>query len=86
VPTSKVNEIKVAIEALHEEEYAQLRQWFSERDWDKWDRQSEADSRLRNLDSLIKEALDEKSKGNLEGPVMHRTTGSGSGHATNTRE
>jgi hypothetical protein len=57
---SGVNEIKAAIEALHEEEYAQLRRWFSARDWQKWDRQIEADSEAGKLDFLIKEALDEK--------------------------
>jgi hypothetical protein len=63
---SKVSEIKAAIEALREEEYAQLRQWFSARDWEKWDRQVEADSASGKLDFLIKEALDEKAKGTLK--------------------
>lgn len=62
---SNVNQIKAAIEALPEEEYAQLRQWFSERDWRKWDEQIEADSESGRLDFLIQEALDEKAKGNL---------------------
>jgi hypothetical protein len=30
---SKVDEIKEAINALSEEEYVNLRQWFSEKDW-----------------------------------------------------
>ncbi|HSV99304.1 MAG TPA: hypothetical protein VLI39_03970 [Sedimentisphaerales bacterium] len=60
-----MNQIKAAIEALPEEEYAQLRQWFSERDWRKWDEQIEADSESGRLDFLIQEALDEKAKGNL---------------------
>jgi hypothetical protein len=34
---SKVDEIKEAIDALPEEEYVKLRQWFSEKDWQKWD-------------------------------------------------
>jgi hypothetical protein len=62
---SNVNQIKAAIEALPEEEYAQLRQWFSERDWGKWDEQIEADSESGKLDFLIQEALDEKTQGNL---------------------
>jgi len=53
---SDVNQIKAAIEALPEEEYAQLRQWFFERDWEKWDRQIEADSESGRLDFLIQEA------------------------------
>jgi hypothetical protein len=30
---TKVEEIKVAIEALPKEEYVQLRRWFAEKDW-----------------------------------------------------
>ena len=63
---SKVDEIKAVIEALPEEDYVQLRLWFSEKDWEKWDRQIEEDSELRRLDFLIKEALDEKVKGKLK--------------------
>jgi len=63
---SKVDEIKVAIEALPEEDYVQLRQWFSEKDWEKWDRQIEEDSESGRLDFLIKEALEEKAKGKLK--------------------
>lgn len=62
----KVNEIKAAIESLPEEEYAQLRQWFSERDWQKWDRQIESDSETGKLNFLIGEAFDEKAKGKLK--------------------
>ena len=67
MPKVKVNEIKAAIEALPEEEYVRLRRWFSERDWEKWDRQIELDSESGKLDFLIREALDEKVKGNLKG-------------------
>ena len=63
---TKVDEIKVAIEGLPDEDYVQLRQWFSERDWRKWDRQIEADSESGNLDFLIREALDEKQEGDLQ--------------------
>lgn len=63
---TKVDKIKAAIEALPEEDYVQLRQWFSEKDWEKWDRQIEADSESGRLDFLIKEALDERRKGKLK--------------------
>lgn len=63
---SKVNEIKAVIEALPEEEYVHLRQWFSERDWQKWDKQIEKDSQAERLDFLIKEALEAKDKGKLK--------------------
>ena len=62
---TKVQEIQTAIESLPREEYVRLRQWFSERDWEEWDKQIEADSEAGKLDFLIKEALDEKARGLL---------------------
>lgn len=62
----KVDEIKAAIKGLPDKDYVQLRQWFSERDWQKWERQIEADSQSGKLDFLVKEAFDEKQKGNLK--------------------
>jgi len=64
---SRVDAIKKAIETLPDEDYAQLRKWFSEKDWRKWDKQIAADSRSEKLDFLVKEALDAKSKGKLRG-------------------
>ncbi|MDR4497285.1 MAG: hypothetical protein MRK02_05075 [Candidatus Scalindua sp.] len=63
---STVNEIKAAIETLPEKDYIQLRQWFSEKDWEKWDKQLLTDSEAGKLDNLIEEALEEKSKGKLK--------------------
>jgi hypothetical protein len=63
---SKVDEIKEAIDALPEEEYVKLRQWFSEKDWQKWDQQIVEDSKSKRLDFLLKEALEAKTKGNLK--------------------
>jgi hypothetical protein len=62
----KVDELKTAIEALPEEEYAELRQWFSEKDWQKWDEQIENDSQSGKLDFLIKEAFEQKKQGRLK--------------------
>jgi hypothetical protein len=62
----KVEEIQSAIESLSSEEYAQLRQWFSERDWQRWDRQIEGDAESGKLDFLVREALEEKQQGRLE--------------------
>jgi len=62
---SRVEEIKEAIDTLPEEEYIQLRQWFSEKDWQKWDQQITADSESGELDFLRKEALEAKSKNKL---------------------
>ena len=61
-----VDDIKVAIESLPEEEYIALREWFSEKDWEKWDRQIERDSESGKLDFLIEEALEEKRTGKLK--------------------
>jgi hypothetical protein len=62
---SKVEELEKAIDALPEEEYIQLRQWFSEKDWLKWDQQIEADSKSGKLNFLLQEALEAKSKNKL---------------------
>lgn len=61
----KIKDIKNAILALSESEYIELRQWFSELDWKKWDRQIEADTEAGKLDFLISKALEEKEKGRL---------------------
>ena len=63
---ARVEEIQIAIESLPHHEYIRLRQWFSEKDWQKWDKQIKMDSESGKLDFLIEEALDEKSKGQLK--------------------
>lgn len=61
-----IDEIKAAIESLPEEDYIQLRTWLSERDWEAWEVQIEADSKSRKLDFLISEAREAKEKGTLK--------------------
>ncbi len=61
----KVDQLKSAIAALPEDDYVELRRWFSERDWQDWDEQIEADSNSGKLDFLIKEANDQKKSGKL---------------------
>jgi hypothetical protein len=61
-----VDEIKNAIELLPEKDFIQLRQWFSEKNWTKWDRQIEDDGAAVKLDFLVKEALDEKRERKLK--------------------
>ena len=51
-----VTEIQRAILDLPETEYAELRKWFSELDWARWDQQIEADSEAGKLDFLRDEA------------------------------
>jgi len=62
---SRVEELQTAIAALAPEEYARLRQWFAERDWEQWDRQIEEDAQSGKLDFLIEEAMAEKAQGRL---------------------
>ena len=62
---SRVDEIKTAIESLPEEEFAEIRQWLSEKDWEEWDQRIQQDSQSGRLDFLAQEAFDEKAKGKL---------------------
>jgi hypothetical protein len=63
---SKVDELKTQIERLPEEEFAELVRWLSEKDWERWDKEIEADSEAGKLDFLIREALDAKTKKTLK--------------------
>ena len=63
---TRLEELELAIESLPENEYSQFRRWFLERDWEKWDREIEADSTSGKLDFLVKEAQDGKAKRTLK--------------------
>ncbi|MGE5306251.1 MAG: hypothetical protein ACM3TN_23325 [Alphaproteobacteria bacterium] len=63
---SKVDELKGEIEQLPESEFTELVRWLSEKDWERWDKQLEADAAAGKLDFLVHEALDAKAKGNLK--------------------
>jgi hypothetical protein len=58
-------EIKKSIVQLPEKEYRKLRKWFSERDWEDWDRKIMLDAQEGRLDFLAEEAMREKKKGTL---------------------
>ena len=60
-----VTEIKQAILNLPKAEYAELVHWLNELEWDKWDRQIEADSAAGKLDFLKERALEAKRNGTL---------------------
>ena len=60
---SSLEKIKSAIAPLSREDYARLRDWFSENERD---REIERDSAAGELDSLSKEAVAEKNLGLLE--------------------
>jgi hypothetical protein len=41
---TRIKALEEAIEALPEDEYVRLRQWFAEKDWLNWDSQIKKDS------------------------------------------
>ena len=63
---TKVEELETAISSLPEEEYSQFRRWFLDRDWEKWDREIEADAESGKLDFLLREAVEAKKNNQLK--------------------
>ena len=63
---SKIDALKAEIESLPSEEIAEIFRWLSEKDWERWDKEIEADSASGKLDFLAREAQEEKAKGNLK--------------------
>ena len=61
---SKIDELKAEIERLPSQEFAELFRWLSEKDWERWDKEIEADSQAGRLDFLVREAREEKAKEN----------------------
>ncbi len=59
---TQVEHIQTEIEALSEEDFVRLREWFAERDWQRWDEQLEADVAAGKLDFLLEEAKAAKSQ------------------------
>ena len=62
---TRIEQLEMAVTSLPEEEYVQFRRWFLERDWEKWDREIEADSMAGKLDFLLHEASDAKKNSRL---------------------
>ena len=60
-----VAEIREAIIRLSKSDYAKLRQWLGQYDWEGWDQQIEADSDAGKLDFLVSEAFEAKRQGTL---------------------
>jgi hypothetical protein len=58
---TKVEQLKADIENLPSEDFNDLCSWLREADWEKWDRQIEADSNSGALDFLTREAEEEKA-------------------------
>jgi hypothetical protein len=63
---AKIDELKADIERLSSEELAALFRWLSEKEWESWDKEIEADSQAGRLDFLVREARKEKAKGTLK--------------------
>ncbi|HUY15109.1 MAG TPA: hypothetical protein VMX16_16000 [Terriglobia bacterium] len=62
----KIDELKADIERLPSNEVAELFRWLSEKEWERWDAEIEADSQAGRLDFLEREAHEEKAKGTLK--------------------
>ena len=60
-----VSEIQKAILGLSEAEYAELRDWLLDEDWERWERKFEEDVKAGRLDFLKAEALEAKARGEL---------------------
>ena len=63
---SRLNALKAEIENLPSEEFAELFRWLSEKDWETWDKQIEADSLSGKPDPIAREALEERNNGKLK--------------------
>ncbi len=53
---AKVARIEEEIENLSPAEFAELRDWLLEKDWERWDRQIEEDAAAGKLDDLFEKA------------------------------
>lgn len=60
---SKVEKIEQQIQKLSPSEFAQLRDWMLEQDWESWDSQIEDDVSAGKLDELIGESQQDYRNG-----------------------
>ena len=60
-----VAEIQQAIMNLPKSDYARLRNWLFEYDWQEWDREFEQDVKAGRLDALAAEAMEAKRQDTL---------------------
>ncbi len=63
---TQVERIQAEIEALSQEDFVRLREWFAEKDWLLWDKQLEVDIADGKLDFLLEEAMTANSQGKLK--------------------
>ena len=62
---TQIEAIQAEIECLSSEDFARLREWIAERDWQDWDRKIERDSAAGKLDFLREEVQAAKQQGEL---------------------
>jgi len=60
---TKVEVLEEQIKKLSSAEFAELRDWLLERDWDSWDRQIERDAASGKLDRIFQEAHEAHRQG-----------------------
>ena len=60
---TKVEQLEEEIEKLSQAEFAELRAWLIERDWENWDRQIEEDSASGKLDRVFADAREAHPQG-----------------------
>ena len=63
---SALEQIESAILTLPSDEFRQLRQWFFDLDYQRWDEQLEQDVAEGKLDALAEEAIAEFKAGNCQ--------------------
>lgn len=61
-----IKDLQTEIEALSDEEFVRLREWFAEKDAQHWDAQIENDAATGKLDFLLEEAAAAKAQGKLK--------------------
>lgn len=62
---TQIEAIQAEIESLSSEDFARLRDWIAERDWQRWDQQIERDAAAGKLEFLREEARQAKQQGKL---------------------
>ena len=63
---TQIEQIQAQIDALPQQDFIKLREWFSEKDWLLWDQQIEADTANGKLDFLLEEAQAAKAQDTLQ--------------------
>ncbi|MFZ2450091.1 MAG: hypothetical protein WAW36_06210 [Methylovulum miyakonense] len=63
---TQLEHIQNEISALPKSDFAKLKNWLDDKDWEEWETQLAADSATGKLDFLKWEALATKTKGTLK--------------------